>query len=164
MFIKYKSKSETLIDRMNQKYYPTNVLCMIKTQTGIDDLNEFEYQCFLPSNTFNEKIFFIIWMWLLFLIISNLVSLVQWIYFIVFWRNCLKQRFSSFNLNSDLFNEFCKYLSIDGFFIVILVECNTSLRESRGILNELLQTMRTRQSCQNENDPLRLVLGGFGIN
>ena len=96
-------------------------------------------QCVLTINLFNEKIFALVWFWLIFLTFATSFSLLWFIYKtslksvrarqILFYLKVSenKRQYQDVQLNDPVFQYFVqKYLSSDGVFILEILESNSN--------------------------------------
>lgn len=74
----FKSSSiDSVVDWPLSERFPRVTLCdfQIRQQANI---HCYTVQCVLPINLFNEKIFLIIWFWLVFVAVATFVNLLHW--------------------------------------------------------------------------------------
>ena len=91
-------------------------------------------QCSLPINLFNEKIFILVWFWLIFIVITSSLGLLVWLWRFLYMRQHVNWvRIRLYSLDTGLkapvkeFRVFVDhYLRRDGIFIMYLVAINTS--------------------------------------
>ncbi len=72
-------------DEWNQsERFPRVTLCdfHIRQNTNV---HRYTFQCVLPINLFNEKIFIIVWFWLLFVSLVSSISLIHWLQKSIYW-------------------------------------------------------------------------------
>ena len=58
--------------------FPRVTLCDFHIWQQGKNVNRYTVQCVLPINLFNEKIFLLVWFWLVFIAVATFVSLLQW--------------------------------------------------------------------------------------
>ncbi|CAF0901433.1 unnamed protein product [Rotaria sordida] len=127
------------------KIFPLSVYCDFNV-VKIGQPTLYTVQCLLPMNVFNEKIFTIIWFWLVFLTIVNLKSVLLTIIrnssrhfnyaYIANYLNLYskKERFKrQFLVKHFIFD----YLSGDGVLILRLISENISDLLTSEVVNEL---------------------------
>lgn len=110
--------------------FPRVTLCdfHIRQNTNV---HRYTFQCVLPINLFNEKIFIIVWFWLLFVAIVTVLSLFHWLEKTVYWpgqismvkRNLrMMDTVQRENMQIKKFVE--NYLRRDGLFLIRLTAKN----------------------------------------
>ncbi|CAF1418529.1 unnamed protein product [Adineta steineri] len=127
------------------RIFPLSVYCDFNI-VKIGQPTLYTVQCLLPMNVFNEKIFTIIWFWLVFLTITNFNSLLLTI---------IRNSFNQFNYSyvANYLNLYSKterfkrqilikrfifdYLSADGVLILRLISENISDLLTSEVVNEL---------------------------
>ena len=64
--------------------FPRVTLCdfHIRQNTNV---HRYTFQCVLPINLFNEKIFIIVWFWFLFVALVTITSLLHWLAKSLYW-------------------------------------------------------------------------------
>jgi hypothetical protein len=65
--------------------FPRITMCKFVIRTLGDNIQPFDVQCLLPINIYNEKIFLLIWFWLIFVAAASIYGLIKWFYY--FSRN-----------------------------------------------------------------------------
>jgi len=105
-------------------------------------MNHYSYQCTLPANVFYEKTFVVLWMWFVVLFFINLISLLKWIYRILFRRRIIQQKLlwpENYNFDVDRHLDFFvyDYLSTEGYLVLMLIKSNTQDWHFRIILKNL---------------------------
>lgn len=111
--------------------FPLVTLCDFRIRQNTN-VHQYTVQCVLPINIFNEKVFVIVWFWLVIVGIVTLVSLLQWMLGLL----CLHRQVESIRNHLLAVQEFDrldlvsfrlfinKYLRRDGLFVLRLVEKN----------------------------------------
>lgn len=61
----------------NLNSFPVYTICDIKIRQ-LENIHTYSFQCVLPLNMYNQKIFQVLWFWLVFMSIINAYSLVKW--------------------------------------------------------------------------------------
>ena len=74
--LKSSATSATLNWPLSERF-PRVTLCDFEIRQ-LDNVHDYTVQCVLPINLFNEKIFLLIWFWLVFVAVATFVSLLQW--------------------------------------------------------------------------------------
>ena len=72
------SKFVSGLDWAESKRFPRVTLCDFHIRE-IGIVHRYTVQCVLPINLFNEKIFLILWFWILFLAAMNLMNFLAWL-------------------------------------------------------------------------------------
>lgn len=120
----------------NSKLFPRITLCDVDIRQ-FSNVQMFTVQCALPINLFNEKVYLIIWFWLVFVSIINMHSLL-----LLLWNAFLPSRkafvvhhlktylngmSSSTDLPSPIIHKFIRdYLRQDGVLILRMIHANTN--------------------------------------
>lgn len=110
--------------------FPRVTMCDFMIRNLGSNQHWYALQCNLPINMYNEKIFFILWIWLLILTILNIVSILFWIVSLSksFRLKELRRLLAAtaqtkqFVESEELLND----LKIDGFLILQLIGQNTN--------------------------------------
>ena len=142
MYTKYSSENETEIETLTNRYFPLNVLCNLKTRVDFKNFVTSQHHCTLPANMFNEKLFLILWVWLVFMVLVNTYSLLKWIVKFLFRRsiirNMLMWPYRQGSLNEKQLKSFVyDYLSGEGFLMLMLIKSNTQDWYCRSLVKEL---------------------------
>jgi len=69
--------SVALLDWPLSERFPRVTLCDFQIRQQVN-VHRYTVQCVLPINLFNEKIFLVVWFWLVFVAVCTFVSLLQW--------------------------------------------------------------------------------------
>lgn len=64
--------------------FPRVTMCKFSIRTLGDNNQNYDVQCLLPINIFNEKVFLLIWFWLTFVGIASIYGLLKWFYYLTF--------------------------------------------------------------------------------
>jgi len=115
--------------------FPRVTICDLKVRR-LGAVHDYNVQCVLPINLFNEKIFLFVWFWLVVVGVLTLLSLVMWIVRFIYLpgqRHYVKQHLKFVErLKTDTdrkrkANKFVRqYLCQDGVFVLRLLAHNTS--------------------------------------
>ncbi|RUS86730.1 hypothetical protein EGW08_005520, partial [Elysia chlorotica] len=113
--------------------FPRIGLCDFKIRQ-LQNVQPFTVQCVLSINMFLEKMYLIVWFWLVFLLIADMINFGQWLFRALFPR--AGERFLGKYLlllgidrkrEKALFKKFVnKHLHADGIFMLRIVAGNTS--------------------------------------
>jgi len=123
--------------------FPRITMCKFVIRTLGDNIQPYDVQCLLPINIYNEKIFLVIWFWLVFVVIVSVYGLIKWLYyFTIQARMNFVQRFleaneipfykSSILTNDDQgvirrLEDFVEnYCRQDGLLLLRLIKKNTN--------------------------------------
>jgi hypothetical protein len=73
----YYDSHALLLDWPMSDRFPRVTLCdfQIRQQTNV---HRYTVQCVLPINLFNEKVFLLIWFWLIFVGLSTVLDILYW--------------------------------------------------------------------------------------
>jgi hypothetical protein len=117
--------------------FPRVTMCDFMVRRLGSNQHWYAVQCTLPINLYNEKIFLLIWLWLIILTILNILSIISWIIALKRKRRLISiikylrvvqdvpsKRFRSLK-QTDQFEEFTDYLHLDGFLIFRIFAHNT---------------------------------------
>ncbi|CAF4456315.1 unnamed protein product, partial [Adineta steineri] len=104
---------------VGSRIFPISVYCDFNI-IKIGQPTLYTVQCLLPMNVFNEKIFTIIWFWLVFLTLTNLKSVL-----LTILRNLYSKR-ERFKRHILVKRFVFDYLSADGILILRLISENIS--------------------------------------
>ena len=135
--------------------FPRVTMCDFMIRHLGSNQHWYSVQCNLPINMYNEKIFLILWIWLIILTILNISSVVFWFAVLMPHRRratiekYLKIR-SAISSKTDFqtksfrkeTNDLINHLTVDGYFIVRLIALNTNDLVAGELLERFLQTNR----------------------
>ncbi|CAF4841407.1 unnamed protein product, partial [Rotaria sp. Silwood1] len=144
---------------VGSKIFPLNVYCDFNI-IKIGQPTLYTVQCLLPMNVFNEKIFTIIWFWLVFLTITNLKSVLLTII-----RNSFHQFNYAYIANYlDLYSKkerfkrhllvkrfIFDYLTADGILILRLISENISDLLTSEVIHELWNEYKKLSNLSSTN-------------
>ena len=114
--------------------FPRVTMCDFMIRRLGSNQHWYALQCSLPLNLFHEKIFFAIWIWLIFLTVLNFLSIFSWIYSLSYQHRfeAMTKYFrisgivASKEKPSHDIKQFLRYLRVDGYLIFRLIARNTS--------------------------------------
>ncbi|XP_075244827.1 innexin unc-9-like isoform X2 [Convolutriloba macropyga] len=146
------------------KNFPKVTLCDIEIrQIGQPKIQT--VQCVLTINLFNEKIFTIVWFWMLFLLFSTTSSLLWWFYKveliyvrankILFYLKTAEdyQQYQEVKINDPVFQYFVReYLKADGAFILEIIEANSNAAFCSDLMMEMWHQYRHFVRCPPSYD------------
>ena len=124
--------------------FPRVTMCDLKIRQ-LGNVHRYTVQCILPINLFHEKIFLVIWFWLVFLAIATSISLILWCQRTLFIR--ARYRYVKRNLDIAesekktkkerlvLFVE--RYLQQDGVFFLQMVGHNSDRITAHVLVTDL---------------------------
>ncbi len=110
--------------------FPRVTLCdfHIRQNTNV---HRYTFQCVLPINLFNEKIFIIVWFWLLFVSMVTAISLIHWLQKSIYWPTQVSfvkrhlRAMDTIQLETILIRKFTEnYLRRDGLFLLRMIGKN----------------------------------------
>lgn len=127
---------------MNEEWDPTprfprETLCDFRVRQ-LGNVHRYTVQCVLPINLFNEKIFVIIWFWLVFLMAASSISFLIWFFRILdenrnvryvkgYLQAMDKMNYPNENDARAALRPFAaKYLKSDGVLIIRMIAINTN--------------------------------------
>ncbi|XP_046328319.1 innexin unc-9-like [Haliotis rufescens] len=123
--------------------FPRVTYCDVKIRQQQNILT-YTYQCVLSINMLSEKIFAILWFWLLLLVCVNAVSTLMWCYNLIFRRNRVRyvEKYLSLFVNVADEKELCRkfiddYIRDDGVLVLRAVANNSSIMVLGDIVQEL---------------------------
>jgi len=114
--------------------FPRITMCDFKVRR-LGNVQRYTVQCVLPINLFNEKIFFFLWLWLIFVFFTLFASILTWLLRANFLTDRLRYVKKHLYLTGRLKDDHSKktarkfvvdYLGQDGVFILRLVGHNTN--------------------------------------
>ena len=80
-----------LTDYLESRFLPRVIFCDIHVRADKkNNIHHHQYQCALPANVFNEKVFIVMWAWFMVMICINVYSLVKWMIKLCFRRTIVK--------------------------------------------------------------------------
>ena len=139
--------------------FPRVTLCdfSIRQNTNV---HRYTFQCVLPINLFNEKIFVLVWFWLLFIAIVTTISLFQWLLRSVPWPPQVKfvrhqlRAMEACQRDNSVIRKFTEhYLRRDGMFLLRLVSKNAGDLVAMELLGGLWGNYGPRQRMVAEGAP-----------
>nr|AFC34077.1 INX16 [Hirudo verbana] len=118
-------------DWTESEIFPRVTLCEYQLRHH-SRLHSYIVQCALSINLFNEKIFFFVWFWFVFLAMASLVNFFQWLFKALYWpgqvqyvRKQIRAFDSTQQREHGVLAKFTEcYLRRDGMFIVRLIGIN----------------------------------------
>ena len=136
--------------------FPRVTMCDFMVRRLGSNQHWYALQCNLPINIFNEKIFLGIWIWLIFLTIINIISIISWIIaltkarrmvaikkYLRVVRDVPSKRDRS-TMRRDDIDDFIDYLHIDGFLVFRIFAHNTDEIVAGQIIEHLYRNFETR--------------------
>jgi len=72
------SPTSVTLDWPLSERFPRVTLCDVQIRQQGVNINSYTVQCVLPINLFNEKIFLLVWFWLIFVAVATFVNLLHW--------------------------------------------------------------------------------------
>lgn len=115
---------ERIMKNESSKMFPRVTLCDFKIRQ-LHNVQHYTVQCVLPHNVFNEKIFVILWYWLIVMAIITGGNLLFSIFKIVRLQNrnkIMKRYLKATSLNDHDRQQFMNtYLRADGFFVLEVI-------------------------------------------
>lgn len=115
--------------------FPRVTMCHFQVRFLGDNIHDYVVQCALPINLFNEKIFIIIWFWLIYVLFASIYGFFLWIWYSLPWNRIsflkkylkLMDRLSREKFDKKLFRTFGEhYLKQDGVLVLRLIGKNSN--------------------------------------
>lgn len=118
-------------DWAESEIFPRVTLCEYEMRSQ-SRLFYYVVQCALSINLFNEKIFFFVWFWFIFLALASLINFFQWLFKALYWPGqvqYVRKQIRAFDTTQQrehgVLAKFTEcYLRRDGLFIVRLIGIN----------------------------------------
>ncbi|XP_067686745.1 innexin unc-9-like [Haliotis asinina] len=141
--------------------FPRVTYCDVKIRQ-LQNVNTYTYQCVLSINMLSEKIFAILWFWLLFLACMNAVSTLIWSYNLIYRRNRVRyvEKYLSRFVNVEDEKELCRkfiddYIRDDGVLVLRAVANNSSIMVLGDIVEELWHLFNKNREIRYERKEQR---------
>ena len=157
--------------------FPRVTLCDIDIRR-VGDVHRYTFQCVLPINLFNERIYLFIWFWFLAMSVITLFGIIMWaLRFLVGFhrrRYILHHLKATGSYSAELKEDqlaldgFIKdYLQPDGFLVLRLVDINTNKVTMNDFLARLWETYkslpRVKKRLESNGSSGRLLLSNNSI-
>ncbi|EUB63810.1 Innexin unc-7 [Echinococcus granulosus] len=142
--------------------FPRVAYCRVPSIRLVGGENAYTAQCTLPINMLNEKIYIFLWFWVLFLLITSLLSLLLWIiratspfrryrYIARFLRVCkvdeeAKRPTEPRSRKTQLQNFVDDYLRQDGVFLVRMLAINAGEVLAADVVGLIWQDYRDKRA------------------
>jgi len=143
--------------------FPRVTMCDLKVRR-LGAVHDYNVQCVLPINLFNEKIFLFVWFWLVFIGLLTLFSLLMWIFRFIYLpgqRHYVKRHLGFVKrLKTDTdrkrkANQFVRqYLNQDGVFVLRLLAHNTSTVTATEFVTALWDNYKDKQMTRLNGDAM----------
>jgi len=140
--------------------FPRVTMCDFKVRR-LGAVHDYNVQCVLPINLFNEKIFLFVWFWLVFVGILTLFSLFMWIFRFTYGpgqRRYVKRHLAFVKRldgeqDRKKANAFVRrYLSHDGIFVLRLLAHNTSTVTATEFVTALWDNIKDKRMTQPNDE------------
>lgn len=152
------------LNKHHSKFFPKVAVCevRIKESNAIATNHLYTFECVLPNNLFNEKIFMILYLWITLLLIPvTIFELLKWCKFLLyretnsnykFLVNHLKKcRYYNPRKDGFLMQLFIQYyIYSNGFFMIRLLESNSNYIIISDFVSYLWENFKVR-ILQNES-------------
>jgi innexin len=113
--------------------FPRITMCHFQVRFLGDNIHDYVVQCALTVNLFNEKIFLLIWFWLMYVSIISIYGFCVWIWYSLWWSrlSLVKQYFKLIKTREKydrkLLHIFCNhFLRQDGALVIRLIGQNSN--------------------------------------
>ena len=143
--------------------FPRVTMCDLKVRR-LGAVHDYNVQCVLPINLFNEKIFLFVWFWLVFVGVMTLLSFLMWIWRIAYLpeqRHYVKRHLAfvdRLKTDSDRKRKarhfVRQYLSQDGVFVLRLLAHNTSTVTATEFVTALWDNYKDKQMTRANGDTM----------
>ena len=145
--------------------FPRVTICDFKTRR-VGNIHRYSLQCVLPINLFNEKIFIVIWFWLVVISIISCITLISWFMKLrvdnVTYIKSLLHTMDRFQdgVDKELLHVFVeRYLRMDGVFLVRLVSANSNSIVAMELVDSLWGEFLAKPKLQRlRDDPLNVEM------
>ena len=123
------------IEIVESPRFPCVTMCHFQVRFLGDNIHDYVVQCALPINLFNEKIFLIIWFWLIYVSSASIYGFFLWIWYALPWNRIsflkkylkLMDRLSREKFDKKMFRTFGEhYLKQDGVLVLRLIGKNSN--------------------------------------
>ena len=140
--------------------FPRVTMCAF-TVRRLGSNHNYNVQCVLPINLFNEKIYIFIWFWLVFVSIISIFSFCSWLYRSIFKSDRLKYVRRHLKYAGKIKREADKtvshkfsedYLRQDGVFVMRLIAKNTNDLISTEIVGALWDQFKDKPLSEQKGD------------
>ena len=140
--------------------FPRVTMCAFKVRR-LGAIHNFNVQCVLPINLFNEKIYIFIWFWLVLVAVVSCFSFISWLYRSIFKRDRIKYVRRHLKYAGKIKRETDKtvshkfsedYLRQDGVFVMRLVAKNTNDLISTEIVGALWEQFKNKPLAAQKGD------------
>lgn len=141
--------------------FPRVTMCDLKVRR-LGAVHDYNVQCVLPINLFNEKIFLFVWFWLVLVGVITLGSLVMWIVRVAYLpgqRRYVKRHLAFVRRLDDEDDRKRKtsrfvngYLSQDGVFVLRLLAHNTSTVTATEFVTALWDNYKDKRMTQSKDE------------
>lgn len=127
---------------LDSPYFPRVTLCDVPIRE-IAKIHRYTVQCTLPVNMLNEKIFIFLSFWLVYVILSNIINLISWIFEqrkssrLTYIEHYLKWSTITFDQTVSK-EELAEYFNSDVIFLLRLIGNNTSEIQATKLFDDLL--------------------------
>ncbi|KAH9524014.1 Innexin unc-7 [Bulinus truncatus] len=141
--------------------FPRVTLCDFKIRQ-LQNIQTWTVQCVLPINLFNEKIFIVIWFWLVFVATLSCINLVSWLYRVIFKRNRAGYIKKYLKINNELQSGFDKklcqkfadeYLRDDGVFVIRVIAKNSTDLVATDLVDKLWKLYKGKTKKKTDEEP-----------
>ncbi|BFZ15646.1 hypothetical protein BsWGS_18684 [Bradybaena similaris] len=141
--------------------FPRVTLCDFKIRQ-LQNIQTWTVQCVLPINLFNEKIFIVIWFWLVLVATFSCINFLTWLYRGIFKRNRAGYIKKYLKINNELHTGFdrklCQkfadeYLRDDGVFVIRVIAKNSTDLVATDLVDKLWKLYRSKKMKKDEDEP-----------
>lgn len=138
--------------------FPRVTLCDVQIRQ-LNNLQPWTVQCVLPINLFNEKIYVVIWFWLVFVSIISGISFIRWIFHHFFQNDKVRYIKKYLKINKQIASNadksICKqfamnYLRDDGVFLLYMIGRNSSEMVVSDLVLELWKIYKAKGQISND--------------
>ena len=154
--------------------FPRETLCDYKVRQ-MTNVHTYTVQCVLPINLFNEKVFALLWFWLVFVACMTTFNFISWLLRCLYWPQqyyFVKRQLRAMEVsqrNAAAMKKFAvSYLRRDGLFILRLISKNAGDLVAAEMLVSLwesfLPTTQPRRLESVDNSDVKSAVSAFNNN
>ena len=145
-----------------EQVFPYVTLCSYEKYEFGDNVHRTTVQCVLPINFYNEKVYLLIWLWLMILLVANVLDLIR--YFVVIFIPKLHQRFLKGIIGKGAIDEldgrevvkkWASELECDGVFLLRVLNSNVPHHVMVTVTSGLFKKYADNRNNNNDDTIVR---------